>query len=145
MMMPITHMPRRSLNAKLEDRMDKCISKRHIKTIIGSILLVLLCCITSTEAKTFKVVSYNVENLFDLTGDGTEYLEYIPNTGYGWTRDMANIKYTNIAGVIKDLGGDVVALQEVESKKALITLRDRLRDFGVDYPYLEIADSRPHR
>ncbi len=114
----------------------------HMKTIIVSILLVLLCCITSIEAKTFKVVSYNLENLFDLIRDGTEYPEYIPNTGYGWTKDMANIKYINIAKVIKDLGGDVVALQEVESKKVLITLRNKLKDFGVDYPYLEIADSR---
>ena len=116
--------------------------KRHIKTIIGSILLVLLCCITSIEAKTFKVASYNVENLFDLSIQGTEYPEYIPNTSYGWTKGIANIKYTNIARVIKDLGGDVVALQEIESKKALITLRDRLKDFGINYPYLEIADSR---
>ncbi len=116
--------------------------KNGMKTIAGSILLVLLCFITSIEAKTFKVVSYNLENLFDLTRDGTEYPEYIPNTGYGWTKDIANIKYANIARVLKDLGGDVVALQEVESKKALITLRDRLKDLGIDYSYLEIADSR---
>lgn len=116
--------------------------KRHMETIIVSILFVLLCCITPIEAKTFKVASYNVEKLFDLTWDGTEYPEYIPNTGYGWTKDIANIKYTNIARVMKDMGGDVVALQEVESKKALIALRDKLKDFGVDYPYLEIADSR---
>jgi len=115
--------------------------KRHMKMIIVSILFVLLCCITPIEAKTFKVASYNLENLFDLTMDGTEYPEYIPNTGYGWTKDIANIKYTNIARVMKDLEGDVVALQEVESKKALITLRNKLKDFGVDYPYLEIADS----
>jgi predicted extracellular nuclease len=44
--------------------------------------------------------------------------------------------------VIKDIGADVVALQEVESKKALISLHDRLKDFGVDYPYFEIADSK---
>ena len=113
-----------------------------MKTIIVSILLVLLCCITPIEAKTFKVASYNVENLFDLTVNGTEYPDYIPNTGYGWTKDVANIKYTNIARVIKDIGADVVALQEVESKKALISLHDRLKNFGVDYPYFEIADSR---
>jgi hypothetical protein len=113
-----------------------------METIIVSILFVLLYCITSIEAKTFKVASYNLENLFDLTMDGTEYPEYIPNTGYGWTKDIANIKYTNIARVIKDLGSDVVALQEVESKKALITLRNKLKDLGVDYPYFEIADSR---
>ena len=116
--------------------------KRYMKTIIVSILLVLLCCITSIEAKIFKVASYNVENLFDLTINGTEYPDYIPNTGYGWTKDVANIKYTNIARVIKDIGADVVALQEVESKKALISLHDRLKDFGVDYPYFEIADSK---
>ncbi len=116
--------------------------KGNMKTIIASILLVLLCCITSIEAKTFKVASYNLENLFDLTRDGTEYPEYIPNAGYGWTKDIANTKYTNIARVIKDLRADVVALQEVESKKALITLRNKLKDFGVDYPYLEIADSK---
>ena len=111
-----------------------------MKTIIISILFISLCCITSIEAKTFKVATYNLENLFDLTRDGTEYQEYIPNTGYGWTKDIANIKYTNIARVIKDLGGDVVALQEVESKKALIALLHKLKDFGVDYPYLEIAE-----
>jgi len=113
---------------------------RYMKTIIASILFISLCCITSIEAKTFKVATYNLENLFDLTRDGTEYQEYIPNTGYDWTKDIANIKYTNIARVIKDLGGDVVALQEVESKKALIALLHKLKDFGVDYPYLEIAD-----
>lgn len=115
--------------------------KRQTKTIIVSIFLLLLCCITSIEAKTFKVASYNVENLFDLTMEGTEYPAYIPNTGYGWTKDIANIKYTNITRVIKDMGADVVALQEVESKEALISLRNRLKDLGADYPYLEIADS----
>lgn len=109
--------------------------------IIISIFLLLLCCITSIEAKTFKVASYNMENLFDITRDGTEYPEYIPNTGYGWTKDIANIKYTNMARVLNDLGCDVVALQEVESKKALMNLHNKLKDFGVDYPYLEIADS----
>ena len=133
---------RYAFKCKTKEEMDKCKFKRHVKMIIVSILFVLLCCITPIEAKTFKVASYNLENLFDLTRDGTEYPEYIPNTGYGWTKDIANIKYTNIARVMKDLGGDVVALQEVESKKALIALHNKLKDFGVDYPYLEIADSK---
>ena len=116
-----------------------------MKTTIVSIVLILLCCITSIEAKTFKVVSYNVENLFDLTKDGTEYTGYIPNTGYGWTKDIVDIKVTNIAKVIKNLRADVVALQEVESKKSLIFLRNRLKDFDVNYPYLEIADRSEER
>jgi hypothetical protein len=65
------------------------------KKIILSILFVFLCCVTSIEAKTFKVASYNVENLFDLTRNGTEYTEYIPNTGYSWTKNIAGIKYTS--------------------------------------------------
>jgi len=115
--------------------------KWQIKTIV-LILYIFLCSITLIEAKTFKVVSYNVENLFDLIKEGTEYMEYIPNGSYGWTENIANIKYTNIAKVIKDLGADVVALQEVESKKALIFLNNKLKDFNVYYPYIEIADSK---
>jgi len=110
------------------------------KICICTILAFLFCGIPPIDAKTFKVVSYNLENLFDLTRDGTEYPEYIPNTDYGWTKHIANIKYTHLARVIKDLAGDVVALQEVESKKALINLRNRLKDFGLNYPYFEIAD-----
>lgn len=113
-----------------------------MKKTIALVLLILFCCITSIEARTFKVVSYNVENLFDLTKDGTEYTEYIPNTGYGWTKNILDIKVANIAEVIKDLRADVVTLQEIESKSSLILLCSRLKDFGLDYPYFEIADSK---
>lgn len=124
-------------------QLDNYMFKRHINKAAVSILFFsLLCFVTSIEAKTFKIASYNLENLFDLTSDGTEYPAYIPNTGYGWTKAAVNIKYTNISRVIKDLGADVVALQEVESKNALLALRKRLQDFCVDYPYLEIAGSR---
>ena len=113
-----------------------------MKTTIISILLILLCYIEPLDAKTFKIASYNVENLFDLTDDGTEYAEYIPNTRYGWTKDIVDIKVSNIAGVIRDLRADIVILQEVESKRSLVFLRNRLKDFGVSYPYFEIAGSR---
>ena len=33
-----------------------------------------------TGGQLVKIASYNVENLFDLHYDGTEYLEYIPDT-----------------------------------------------------------------
>ncbi len=113
-----------------------------MKRTIALVLLILFCCVTSIEARIFKVASYNVENLFDLNKDGTEYTEYIPNTGYGWTKDIVDIKITNIAEVIKDLRADVITLQEIESKCSLILLRNRLKDFGLNYPYFEIADSK---
>lgn len=110
-----------------------------MKTVILPILLVTLGCTPSVEPKTFRVASYNVENLFDLTKDGTEYTAYIPNTGYGWDKDIVTVKIANIAEVIKDLRADVVALQEVESENVLILLQSRLRELSVDYPYIAIS------
>ena len=105
-------------------------------------LPILPCCISLIEARTFKVASYNVQTLFDLTTDGTEFNEYIPNTNYGWTQKMMDIKAGNIAEVINDLKADVVMLQEVESKKSLLLLRNKLKNLQVDYPYFAIADSK---
>jgi len=94
-------------------------------------------------ARTFKVATYNVQNLFDLVRDGTEYEEYVPNTRMGWNKENAAVKYRNIARVIKDLAADIVALQEVESRKALISLNDAVARKGRSYPYLAIADAKP--
>lgn len=94
-------------------------------------------------AKTFTVVGYNVENLFDLKVDSTEYPEYAPGGSYGWNRDMLDIKCDNIARVIRDMDADIVALQEVESLHALEYLRDRLGKMGVDYAHAAIADAKP--
>jgi competence ComEA-like helix-hairpin-helix protein len=112
------------------------------KEAIISILLLLLCFINSAEAKTFKVASYNVENLFDLILHGTEYPEFVPNAAFGWNKEIADIKYSNIAKVIKDLEADVVTLQEVESKEAFTSLRKKLKEIGTDYPYFALADSK---
>jgi hypothetical protein len=70
------------------------------------------------EAKDFKVASYNVENLFDLKNDGTEYKEYKPYTK-SWNKNSFENKLLNIAKVINDLDADIIALQEIESQEAL--------------------------
>lgn len=69
-------------------------------------------------AKTFSVASYNVENLFDLTYDKTEYEEFIPSKT-NWNKQLLEIKLTHLAQVINDLNADIIALQEVESLQAL--------------------------
>jgi endonuclease/exonuclease/phosphatase family metal-dependent hydrolase len=101
--------------------------------------LILICCIGEAEAKTFKIASYNVENLFDLIKSGTEYMEYIPDTGYGWNESAFQIKISNIAEVIKEMDAEVMALQEIESENALISLRDKLKTLQLNYPYYEIV------
>ena len=118
----------------------------HILKTTLRFLLTLFICLTlsaSAQALTFKIASYNVENLFDLIRDGTEYSEYIPGNPYGWNKETFNVKLNNAAKVIKDLGADIIALQEIESDKALISLQNKLKDFNVDYPYRAISDSKP--
>ena len=64
------------------------------------------------------MASYNVENFFDLHYDKTEYKEYIPHTS-SWNHKAYSNKLHNITKVIHDLDADIIALQEVESKRAL--------------------------
>ena len=81
----------------------------------------------------FKVATYNVENLFDLTHDGHEYEEYIPNNKHQWNEENFQKKIANIARVIKDLDADILALEEIENENVLKKLNFALGDKA--YPY----------
>jgi len=87
--------------------------------MISKLLLILFTFATILFSKNFTVAAYNVENLFDLKNNGTEYSEYIPNTKSSWNSRTYLIKLHNISRVINDLDADVIALQEVESLQAL--------------------------
>jgi len=80
---------------------------------------------TTINALNFTVASYNVENLFDLNNDGTEYKEYKPYSKY-WNQKNLDIKLNNIAKVLSDVDADIIALQEIESQKALDLLLNKL-------------------
>ncbi len=86
----------------------------------------------------FTVASYNVENLFDMIPNGTEYPEYVPNFK-GWDERAHKTKLENIAKVIKDINAEVVALQEIENENALKELLAELKKEGVEYPYYAIT------
>ncbi|MFO8112511.1 MAG: endonuclease/exonuclease/phosphatase family protein [Desulfosalsimonadaceae bacterium] len=88
----------------------------------------------------FRVGSYNVENLFDLTHDTTEYPGFVPGAEYGWNQDMRAIKAENISRVLAGLHAHVIALQEVESMEAVEYLREVLRKKGLDYPWAAITE-----
>jgi len=88
-----------------------------MKVLIHLVLLLSF----SLYAKNFTVASYNVENLFDLIYNKTEYKEYIPNTKT-WNKIAFNNKLNNISYTINELNADIIALQEIESKEALDTL-----------------------
>lgn len=94
------------------------------------------------RAEHFMVAAYNLENLFDLKHQGTEYPGYVPGGDSGWDRGMLEIKLDHLSRVISDLSPQVIGLQEVESERALQRLRQALRQRGADYPHAAIADTR---
>jgi len=89
-----------------------------------------------------KIATYNVENLFDMHYDGTEYEEYIPNGDWGWTNEMYRTKLCNTATVIRGVGADIIGLQEIESESALKDLKAELNRQGLYYPYYAFAKTR---
>jgi endonuclease/exonuclease/phosphatase family metal-dependent hydrolase len=102
----------------------------------------LFAALTLLGAETMKIASYNVENLFDLHYDGTEYLEYIPGTSWQWNRTNYDKKLHNIAQVIADMNADVIALQEVESLQALRDLKKAVKRAGLYYPHHAFAGAK---
>ncbi|MBC2714045.1 MAG: hypothetical protein HF978_01940 [Desulfobacteraceae bacterium] len=110
--------------------------------IIIALFVILAWFDSSAYGAMFKIASYNVENLFDMHSDLTDYPEYSPDGTFGWDSAQLDIKLSNIAAVLKDLDAEIVALQEIESRNALALLQERLSRMGVEYPYAAIADGR---
>jgi endonuclease/exonuclease/phosphatase family metal-dependent hydrolase len=88
-------------------------------------------------AKPFKVATYNVENLFDATYNGTEYKEY--TSKHHWTGRIVNIKLNHTAEVICDLNADILGLQEIENEHVLRALQQKLDEVGCAYRYSAIT------
>jgi len=84
-------------------------------------------------------MSYNVENLFDDVDDGTEYPRYDPGRRE-WGAEEFHAKLDAVSEVIRKAcrgGPDIVALQEVEGRRALDLLCDRyLGLYGYHYRVL---------
>lgn len=89
-----------------------------------------------------KIATYNVENLFDMNDDGTEYVEFIPNTSRGWNQAMYQTKLQRTAQVIQELGADIIGLQELESQTALKDLKAQLNRQGIYYPYYAFSRTK---
>ena len=80
-------------------------------------------------ANNLKIASYNVENLFDLEANGSEYKEFIPNSDSNWNENIFNIKFANVLKVIEDLDADVIALQEIENENIIKLLKEKLPQY----------------
>ena len=89
-----------------------------------------------------KIATYNIENLFDLNYDGSEYVEYIPDSSWQWNRTNYKKKLDNISRVIADMDPDVIALQEVESELALKDLQKATKRQGSYFRYRAFAGGK---
>jgi endonuclease/exonuclease/phosphatase family metal-dependent hydrolase len=101
-------------------------------------LLLFFLLFSSLFAKTLTVASYNVENLFDMHHDGSEYPEYIPYRHH-WIPAILNRKLTNISEVICEIDADIIGLQEIENLNALKLLQQSLKKYGCSYGYRAIT------
>ena len=95
----------------------------------------LLICVTTLYAKPFSVASYNVQNLFDLHYQGSEYDAYIPKKKNNWNERTLEIKLNRIAEVLCELDADIVGLQEIENEAIFKRLMRRLQSVGCGYHY----------
>lgn len=114
-------------------------------------LLICLCCIAkfACSQESFRVMFYNVENLFDCQHDTLKNdYEFLPDAPKGWTYARYMDKLTKIAKVIVATGSenvpDLVGLCEVENDHCLkdLTENSPLREAGYRYVMTESPDER---
>jgi endonuclease/exonuclease/phosphatase family metal-dependent hydrolase len=98
------------------------------------LLLLYILFLTTVNALTFTVATYNVENLFDLKYQGNEYLEFKPHTKK-WNKKKLENKLKNITKVLNTKKLDIVSLQEIESKEALDLLLQKLPQYKYSHFY----------
>jgi len=106
-------------------------------TLFVSIFVVLSALsTTSSRAHELYIASWNVENLFDLEDDPqVEFDEdFTPQSPKRWTKERLDIKLNNLARVISKMNGkrgpDVLGLSEVENRRVVEMLVEKLRPLG---------------
>lgn len=102
------------------------------------VLFFLFFLLFKLNATNLKIASYNVENLFDMQNNGSEYKAYKPNT-HKWTRVNFQKKLLNISEVICDINADIIGLQEIENGNVLKLLKRSLAKVGCSYKYHAIT------
>lgn len=103
----------------------------------------------SSQAREFKIMFYNLENLFDPFDDSLKNdEEYVPGGMRGWTWKKFERKLQNTSKVIINAGGwrppEIVGVCELENRFSLIQLLKRtpLEPFGYQIVHVESPDAR---
>lgn len=99
------------------------------------------------EKSSLRIVSYNVENLFDTKHDTLKNdSSFLPEGMYHWTYRRYQTKIDRIAQVLVNIGGwesvPLVGLCEVENARCLRNLCYKLRRFHYKYVHYDSPDER---
>ena len=113
------------------------------------VLLTLLLAVQTMAQMPFRVMEYNVENLFD-TQDDVDYQDedFLPQGKCQWDTLRYRKKLADLSKVIMAAGGaspvDLVALCEVENDSVIKALTQRTRLHRLDYEYI-VTHSKDER
>ena len=99
------------------------------------------------EKSSLRIVSYNVENLFDTKHDTLKNdSSFLPEGMHHWTYRRYQTKIDRIAQVLINIGGwesvPLVGLCEVENARCLRNLCYKLRRFHYKYVHYDSPDER---
>lgn len=104
---------------------------------------------TPRETKRFRIVFYNVENLFDYFNDSTTLDdEFLPNQGRFWSKIKYQVKQQMIAKVLMATGGweppALIGVCEVENRYVLnsLTRFTALKSAGYEIIHQDSRDRR---
>lgn len=112
-------------------------------------ILLLVIQIFTLYSQSMKIMTYNVENLFDTQHDSLKNdTEFLPNSELHWTNKRFYDKLHEVMQVIVGLGGDelplLIGLCEIENDFVLkaMTQFDPYDQLGYDYVHYEGPDAR---
>ena len=104
-----------------------------MKAVVVVVLLLTLAGVIHVSAQeNYRVVFYNVENLFDTSNDAlTQDDEFTPRGKMHWTKDRYVKKLRSLAQVVDSVGGGtwplMVGVAEVENRRVLNDLTRKTR------------------
>lgn len=123
--------------------------KRLAFCMLISLAIFCSCNLSARKESSFKVMFYNVENLFDCEHDSLKNdEEFLPSAARGWNFERYEKKLNDISEVIIAVGeGELpalVGLCEVENDKVLndLTQTSLLKPYGYSYAMTDSPDER---
>ncbi len=107
---------------KIDNQLGGTLKKQFPKTTLrlGALGLCLGFMLPSAFAQELRVMTYNVENLFDTQdSNDTNDSEFTPEGKQRWTETVLADKIKNLGTVISDAGAEIIGVQEVENQEVL--------------------------